>query len=42
MDDKTIQSIVEILKRGYRVEIIPVKDGLRIFQIRREEIKNDS
>ncbi len=40
MDDKTIQAIIAILKRGDRVELVPVKDGVRIFRIRREEIKN--
>lgn len=40
LDEKTIREIEAILGKGQRVEIIPVKDGIRIFKIiRREEVK---
>lgn len=39
MDEKTLRAIVEILSKGDRVELIPVKDGIKVLRIRREEIK---
>lgn len=40
LDEKTIREVETILGKGQRVEIIPVKDGIRIFKIiRREEVK---
>ena len=34
-----LAAILEALGRGDRVEIIPVKDGVRIIRIQRREIK---
>ena len=39
MDEKTIKAIESILAKGDRVELIPVKDGVRVIHIKREEIK---
>ena len=38
LDEKTIREIEAILQKGQRIELIPTKDGMRIFKIvRREE-----
>ena len=34
-----LATIEAILRKGDRVEIIPVKDGVKIIHIRREEVK---
>lgn len=39
MDEKTIKAIEAVLAKGDRVEIIPVKDGVRINRIKRETVK---
>ena len=39
MDEKTIKSIETILANGHRVELIPVKDGVKVVKIRRETVK---
>lgn len=39
MTEKTIKAIESILAKGDRVEIIPVKDGVKVMRVRREEIK---
>ena len=36
---ETIQAIEAILSKGDRVELIPVKDGIRVVRIRREPVK---
>lgn len=33
------KQIHDALKRGSRIEIIPVKDGVRVMEVRRCEIK---
>lgn len=38
-DDKIIQEIKRILKSGDRVELIPVKYGVKVVHIRRDEVK---
>lgn len=39
LDEKTIREIEAILQKGQRIEIIPTKEGIRIFKIvRREEL----
>lgn len=40
MDEKAWAIIKAILAKGDRVELIPVKDGVKIMHIKREEIKN--
>lgn len=39
MDEKTIEAIESVLAKGDRVELIPVKDGVKVVQVRRKEIK---
>ena len=34
-----IKAIEAVVNRGDRVEIVPVKDGLKILRARREEVK---
>lgn len=39
VDDKTIKAVESVLSKGDRVELIPVKDGVKIVRVRREEVK---
>lgn len=39
LDDKMKCVIEAILSKGDRVELIPVKDGVKIIHIKREEVK---
>lgn len=39
MDEKTISLIAAILSKGDRVELIPVKDGVKIIRIERKKSK---
>ena len=39
MNERVIQKIEAILAKGDRVELIPVKDGVRVVRIRREPVK---
>ena len=39
MDEKTIKAAELVLKKGERVELIPVKDGVKVVRVRREEVK---
>lgn len=39
IDSVAIKAIEAILRKGDRVEIIPVKDGVKIVRIRREVVK---
>lgn len=41
MDEKTIEAIKSVLAKGDRVELIPVKDGVKVIQVRRKEIKTN-
>lgn len=34
-----IKAIEAVLARGDRVELIPVKDGIKIIHIKREEVR---
>lgn len=36
---ETIKAIEAILSKGDRVELIPVKDGVKVIQVQRKEIK---
>ena len=42
MDEKQIKAIEAVLAKGDRVELIPVKDGIKVVRVKRETIKNDS
>lgn len=39
MDEKTIKAIETVLAKGDRVELIPVKDGIKVIHIKRKEVK---
>lgn len=39
MDEKAWAIIKAILAKGDRVELIPVKDGVKVVRVRREEVK---
>lgn len=39
IDEKTIKAVESVLSQGYRVELIPVKDGVKVIRVRREEVK---
>nr|DAF16577.1 MAG TPA: delta endotoxin [Caudoviricetes sp.] len=39
MDEKQISAIEAVLAKGDRIELIPVKDGVKIIHIKREEIR---
>lgn len=39
MDSETIKAIESVLAKGDRVEIIPVKDGVKVIHIKRTEVK---
>ena len=36
---KTLEVIEKALAHGDRVELIPVKDGVKVIRVRRDEIK---
>lgn len=38
MDEKTVRAAEAILAKGDRVELIPVKGGVRVVRVRRDEI----
>lgn len=39
MDEKTIKAIEAILAQDDRVELIPVKGGVKVVRIRRDPVK---
>ena len=39
MTPDIIRAIESILSRGDRVELIPIKDGVRVVRVRRETVK---
>lgn len=39
MTPDIIRTIESILARGDRVELIPVKDGVRVVRVKRETVK---
>ena len=39
MDEKVIKAAESVLAKGDRVELIPVKDGVKVVRVRREELK---
>lgn len=40
VDEKTIKAVEAVLIKGDRVELIPVKDGVKVVRVRREEVKS--
>lgn len=39
MKPETVKAIEAILSKGYRVELIPVKDGVKVIRVDRREVK---
>lgn len=39
IDEKTIKKVESVLVKGDRVELIPVKDGVKVVKVRREEVR---
>jgi len=39
VDEKTIKAAEAVLAKGERVELIPIKDGVKVVRVRREEVK---
>lgn len=39
MDEKIIKAAESILAKGDRVELIPVKDGVKVMRVRRETVE---
>ena len=39
LTNKQLEAITEIIRRGNRAELIPVKNGVKIIEITRKEIK---
>lgn len=40
LDAQTIKAIEFVLSKGDRAEVIPVKDGVKVVKVKREEVKN--
>ena len=41
MDEKSLKAIETVLAKGDRVELIPVKDGIKVIHIKRKEVKSE-
>ena len=41
LTQEQIEAIERVVNRGDRVEIVPVRDGLKIMKVRRETIKKE-
>ena len=41
LEQSEIAAIERTLAKGDRVEIIPVKDGVKVVRVKREEVKNE-
>lgn len=41
IDASALSAIEETLRRGDRVEIVPVRDGIKILEVKRKELKQD-
>lgn len=39
MDNRVIKAIEAILEKGDRVELIPVKEGIKVIRVKREEVR---
>lgn len=42
MDERTVAAICDILRKGDRVELIPVKDGVKVVRVRRDEVRDEN
>lgn len=41
LDPQSIKAIESVLSKGDRAEVIPVKDGVKVMVVRREEVKKN-
>lgn len=41
LTESVIKSAEAVLAKGDRVELIPVKDGVRVIRVKREEVKQN-
>ena len=41
IDNAALAAIEAILRKGDRVELIPVKDGIKVIHIKRKEVKSE-
>lgn len=41
MDERQIKAIEAVLAKGDRIELIPVKDSVKIIHVKREELKQN-
>ena len=41
IDPQTIKAIESVLAKGQRVELIPVKGGVKVVKVQRETIQSD-
>lgn len=41
INSSTIKAIEAVLSKGDRVEVIPVKDGVKVMSVKRMEVKTD-
>lgn len=41
IDYATVKAIESVLAKGDRVEVIPVKDGVKVLRIKREVVKTN-
>ena len=41
MTDAQVKAIEAVLAKGDRVELIPVKDGIKVIHIKRKEVKSE-
>jgi len=41
LTNEQIQAILRALKKGDRIELIPVKDGIKIMHVRKNELKTE-
>lgn len=39
LDTNTIHAIETVLSKGDRVEVVPVKDGVKVLRVRRESVQ---
>lgn len=39
IDPATIKAIESVIAKGDRAEVIPVKDGVKVLKVHREEVK---
>lgn len=42
LSEKQVKAIEDIVRRGERAEVIPVKDGVKILRVVRKEYKTDA